>query len=101
MCFFPLQRLRISRHHPGSSLRISAPQTAPEPHGLHGTAARSAGEDLPEDTLPGCSDERTAGHVHQPARGPSAGTRTADNTESKSNIKGHLFIVGKLGISLY
>lgn len=72
VCFL-FQRLRISRHHPGGSLRLSAPQTAPEPHGLHGTAAGSAGEDFPEDPLPGRSDERAAGHVHQPARSPSAG----------------------------
>lgn len=71
-CFL-FQRLRISRHHLGGSLRLSAPQTAPKPHGVHGTAAGSAGEDFSEDTLPGCGDERAAGHVYQLARGPSAG----------------------------
>lgn len=72
-CVFTFQRLRISRHHPRGSLRVSAPQTAQEPHGLHRTAAGSAGEDLPEDPLSGCGDEGAASHVHQPARGPSAG----------------------------
>lgn len=72
-CVVPFQRLRISRHHPGGSLRLSAPQAAQEPHGLHRTAAGSAGEDLPEDPLPRCGDEGAAGHVHQPARGPRAG----------------------------
>lgn len=72
-CVLLFQRLRISRHHPGGSLRLSAPQTAPEPHGLHRAAAGSAGEDFPEDPLPGCGDERAAGHVHEPARGPCAG----------------------------
>lgn len=71
--YFLFQRLRISRHHPGGSLRLSAPQTAPEPHGLHGAAAGSAGENFPEDPLSRCGDEGAVGHVHQSARGPRAG----------------------------
>lgn len=72
VCFL-FQRLHISRHHPGGSLWLSAPQTAPEPHGLHCAAAGSAGEDFPEDPLPGCGDEGATCHVHQFARGPRAG----------------------------
>lgn len=73
VCFLLFQRLRIPRHHPGGSVRLPAPQAAPQPHGLHGAAAGGAGEDLPEDPLSRCGDEGAAGHVHQPARGQSAG----------------------------
>lgn len=62
--FLLFQRLHISRHHSGGSLRVPAPQTAPEPHRVHRTAARGTGEDLSEDPLPRRCDARAPGHVH-------------------------------------
>lgn len=72
--FLVFQRLYISRHHFGGTLWIPAPQTEAESHGLHRPAAGGPGEDLPEDSLPRCGDERAAGHVHQPAWSQSPGT---------------------------
>lgn len=72
--FLVFQRLYISRHHFGGTLWIPAPQTKAKSHGLHRPTAGGAGEDLPEDSLPRCGDERAAGYVHKPTRGQSPGT---------------------------
>lgn len=90
MCLLLFQRLRIPRHHPGGSLRLAAPQAAPQPHGLHGAAAGGAGEDLPEDPLSRCGDEGAPGHVHQPARGQSAGT-SGRKQEIKEQLELYFF----------
>lgn len=72
--FLVFQRLYISRHHFGGTLWIPAPQTKAKSHSLHRPTAGGAGEDLPEDSLPRCGDERAAGYVHKPTWSQSPGT---------------------------